>query len=361
MANKALKKAVEKRYTALREPGSFTSVSKLRHHHFKKTQLKNIALALEDVDAYTRHKPYKRRFTRHKTQTWSIDRQWQIDLIDMRDGEKENGGMKYILTGIDVFSRYAFAEPVHSKKASDVLTAFKKMTKKRKPEKVQCDKGKEFHNKLFKEYIESEDITMFTSENDDVKCALVERFNGTLQGKLWRCFSYFNNYNWTDILDDVVHSYNHTIHSTLGVPPAKITAENSDALFYRLYEQPRQKNAIVPSLTLKKGSKVRMLAKERAFNRGYEPNWTEEIYTVDSLTPKGYQLKDELGEEIKGTFYQPEVQKVQVRAGRRYDIEKVVKYRGSGKARQGLVKWKGYGDKFNTWEPVKNITKWRSQ
>ena len=103
-----------------------------------------------------------------------------------------------------------------------------------------------------------------------------------------------------------------------------------------------------------------MLAKERAFNRGYEPNWTEEIYTVDSVNRKGYQLKDELGEEIKGTFYQPEVQKVQVRAGRRYDVEKVLKYKGSGKKRLALVKWKGYGDKFNTWEPVKNIKKWRS-
>ena len=84
MVHKTLKKAVEKLYTSVREPGSFTSVSKLRHHHFKKTKLKNIAEALEDVDAYTRHKPYKRRFTRHKTQTWGIDRQWQLDLIDIQ-------------------------------------------------------------------------------------------------------------------------------------------------------------------------------------------------------------------------------------------------------------------------------------
>ena len=104
-----------------------------------------------------------------------------------------------------------------------------------------------------------------------------------------------------------------------------------------------------------------MLAKERTFNRGYEPNWTEEVYTVDKVTKKGYQLKDELGEEIKGTFYQPEVQKVRVHGQKRYDIEKVLKYRGTGRRRQGLVKWKGYGDKFNTWEPVTNIKKWRLQ
>lgn len=360
MAHNTLKKSVKKLYTSVREPGSFTSVSKLKHHHFKKTKLKNIAEALEDVDAYTRHKPYKRRFPRHKTQTWGIDRQWQLDLIDMRESEKENKGMQYILAGIDVFSRYGFAEPVRSKKATDVLAAFKKMTLERKPKKIQTDKGKEFLNKTLRTHLEKEKIEFFTGENDDVKCALAERFNATLQGKLWRCFTFFNNYKWLDILPDIVHSYNHTIHKTLGVPPAEINSKNSDVLFYRLYEKPSPKNR-VPHLSLKKGSKVRMLAKERVFNRGYEPNWTEEIYTVDDVSPRGYHLKDELAEEIKGAFYQPEVQKVQVRARKRYDIEKVLKYRGSGAKRQALVKWKGYGDKFNSWEPAKNVKKWHLQ
>ena len=157
------------------------------------------------------------------------------------------------------------------------------MTAVRKPEKIQTDKGKEFLNKTLQAHLEKEGVEFFTGENDDVKCALAERFNATLQGKLWRCFAYFNNYKWVGILPDVVHSYNHTIHKTLGAAPAQITAKNSNALFYRLYEKPPQKKR-VPRLSLKKGSKVRMLAKERAFNRGYEPNWTEEIYTVDNIT-----------------------------------------------------------------------------
>ena len=47
MADKALKKAVVDRYTLLRETGSFTSVSKLQHHHFRKIKLKNIAECLD--------------------------------------------------------------------------------------------------------------------------------------------------------------------------------------------------------------------------------------------------------------------------------------------------------------------------
>lgn len=357
MAHKALKKDVLRFYTDPEQPGSFTSVSKLQRHHFKKTKKKNIEQALEDVDAYTRHKPYKRRFPRRKTQTWGIDKQWQLDLIDMREFSKENKGYQYILAGIDVFSRYGFGQPVKSKRADDVTEAFKKMSKERKPQQIQTDKGKEFVNKIFKKHCENQDINFFTGENDDVKCALAERFNSTIQGKMWRCFSHFNNYKWVDLLPDLVKSYNLTYHKTLGAAPSDINKNNSEVLFYRLYDQPQKKE--VPVLKLKKKNQVRMLKTKKTFNRGYEPNWTEEIYTVDGVSPKGYHLKDLLGEEIKGSFYEPEVQKVQARHGRRYDIEKIVKYRGKGKRREAFIKWKGYGDKFNTWEPVKNIGKWR--
>jgi hypothetical protein len=359
MAYNALKKAVIKKYTTPVEPGSFTSSSKIGKQHFKGTELKHIEQALENVDAYTKHKRYQRRFPRRKTQTYGIDRQWQTDLIEMIPFAKENKGYKYILVAIDVFSRQAFAQPLKSKKSLDVLEGFEVMTKDRKPHSLQSDKGKEFLNTKFQDYLKDNDIDFFTGENDDVKCALAERFNSTLQSKLWRYFTYVNTYKWYDVLQPMIKSYNNTYHKTLGCTPAEVTPENSNTLFYRLYEQAPKKT--LKALTLKKGEKVRMLKKKKTFNRGYEPNWTEELFSIDRVKATGYKLKDTLGEEIKGTFYQPEVQKVAASRSKRYDIETVLKYRGRGRTKQGLVKWKGYGEKFNTWEPVKNITKWRSQ
>ena len=359
MAYKALKKQVYKKYTTLNEPGSFTSASKIKKHHFKDTTIKHIDQALENVDAYTKHKPYHRRFPRRKTQTWGIDSQWQVDLIDMQPFSTSNKSYRYILAGIDVFSRYGFAQPILSKKSMDVLDGFKKMIQERQPDSIQSDLGKEFLNKYFQEFLKEEGIHFFTGHNDDVKCALVERFNSTLQNKLWRYFTFKNTYTWYDVLPQLVESYNNTYHKTIGGAPSQVTPENSDILFYRLYEQPAKKPK--KKLTLKKGDKVRMLKKKKTFNRGYQPNWTEEVFDIAVVKPTGYNLIDGMREEIKGTFYQPEVQKVAVSPSKRYDIEKVLKYRGSGKRRQGLVKWKGYGDKFNTWEPVRNIKKWHSQ
>ena len=359
MAYTALKREVVKKYTTAGVPGSFTSPSKIQKQHFRGTELKHIKEALETVDAYTKHKSYQRRFPRRKTQTWGIDKQWQLDLIDMQKLSKFNDKYNYILVGIDVFSRYAFAQPIKSKKSMDVLDGFKAMTKSRSPENVQTDKGTEFLNKYFQEYLKDSNIHFFTGENDDVKCALAERFNSSLQSKLYRYFTWKNTYRWIDILPDIVKSYNHTFHKTLGGTPSQVTPENSDILFYRLYEKPPKKP--VKRLSMKKGDKVRMINKKKAFSRGYEPNWTEELFLIDRVKPTGYNLKDTLQEEIKGTFYEPELQKVIASLSKRYDVEEVLKYRGSGTRRQGFVKWKGYGDKFNTWEPVKNIKKWRSQ
>lgn len=274
----------------------------------------------------------------------------------MQPFQKYNNGCKYILVAIDVFSRYAFAQPIKNKTGNDVLEAFKKMTHEREPRYVQTDKGKEFINKTVQAYLKKKNIMFFTSENDDIKCALAERFNATLQGKMWRYFTHRNTFRFIDVLQDLVYSYNHTIHQALGgISPSEVNAENAERLFYHLYERPRVKDLVQP--TYKKGDPVRLLKTKKTFNRGYEPNWSEELFTIDNVSPRGYNVTDTSGEAIKGHFYPAEVQKVRSSPRKQFDIEKILKYRGRGRTREAFVKWKGYSDKFNSWEPVKNIQK----
>lgn len=364
MVYKTLKKNAIQHFTAVRDPASFTSASKLRKHYFKNTALKHVEDALQSVDAYTKHKPFKRRFPRRKTLTWGIDKQWQMDLIDMQPFKKYNKGYAYIMVAIDVFSRFAFAQPLKSKKGQDVTDAFELMTVTRTPMYIQTDKGKEFLNKHFQEHLKKKGITFFTGENSDIKCSLAERFNSTLQGKMWRYFTHYGTYTYIDVLQDLVHSYNHTFHTTLGGRPVDVNHNNAHRLFYHLYERVspleiKKKENLQEETPIKKGQKTRILRTKKTFNRGYEPNWSEEIFSVSKPDYiRGYALEDALKEPIKGWFYRPQVQKVQVSPRKRYTVEKILEYRGKGKKREALIKWKGYGDKFNSWEPVRNIQKW---
>lgn len=63
-------------------------------------------------------------------------------------------------------------------------------------------------------------------------------------------------------------------------------------------------------------------------------------------------MEDMLKVEIKGWFYPQQVQKVKVNPRKRYVI---LKYHGKGSKKEALIKWKGYGENFNTWEPYKNV------
>ena len=63
------------------------------------------------------------------------------------------------------------------------------------------------------------------------------------------------------------------------------------------------------------GDKVRISKyKRKVFDKGYTPYWSEEILTVDKIqytNPITYKLKDLNNEEIKGSFYEPELLKAQ--------------------------------------------------
>ena len=75
--------------------------------------------------------------------------------------------------------------------------------------------------------------------------------------------------------------------------------------------------------------------------------------TVDKMqytNPITYKLKDLRGEDIQGSFYEPELLKAKQDVFR---IDKVI--RRDYKKKQALVKWKGYSDDFNSWIPMKDL------
>ena len=361
------KRGVVAKYTDLKAPASFTGVSKLRKHHFRDRKSVAIRDALGSLDAYTKHKPVRRKFVRNKTITGAIDQQWQLDLMDMQGLASDNDGFRYVLTAIDVFSRYAWAAPIKSKGGAAVTEAFETITTERHPRYVQTDKGKEFLNKTFQDHLKSRDIEFFTGENDDIKASLVERLNRTLKEKLWRYFTHKRTYRYVDVLDKVVSSYNRTHHKTLNMAPADVNAENSEAVFYRR-DLPTEKQikkmwkktdlggsdsqVVVP------GDRVRMLSTKGPFRKGYEGHWKEEVVNVArTLGNRGFELKDDTGEEIKGVWYPEEVQKVsKSRYNDTYFIDKVLRYKTVKGKRLAFVRWVGYDDKFNEWIPVNQIS-----
>ena len=107
------------------------------------------------------------------------------------------------------------------------------------------------------------------------------------------------------------------------------------------------------------GDHVRISHLKTIFTRAYDETYTGELFKVSKRYYRGtipvYRLKDMLDEEIKGTFYQSELQKVDMDPDQTWKIEKVLKSRGKGQNKQYLVKWKYYPTKFNSWVKASDL------
>ena len=264
--------------------------------------------------------------------------------MDMQAFSKFNRGVRYLLAVIDVFSKYGWLIPFKDKTGKSVASALKTIFKERKPEKMWVDKGKEFFNKDVKDLIE-----LYSTENEE-KSSVVERWIRTMKEKMWKYFSAKSTNIYMNVLSDLVKEYNNTRHSSIKMTPVKASKkENKLTVWRNLYPEHLEIHDIKPKFSI--GDKVRISKKKKIFEKGYTTRWTEEIFTIVEVkhtSPITYKIADLNGEEIKGTFYEPELQKTSQELFR---TEQVIK-RGKTKS---LVKWKGYSDDFNSWVDNKDI------
>lgn len=208
-------------------PASFSGLSSLTktYNKINKSTKNNLKEWILNQETYTLHKPLIKKFRREKVKVSGIDDLWQVDLVDVSKLSRENKGHKFLLTVIDVFSKHAWVQPLINKTGESILSAFIKIVKARKPNKIQSDKGTEFLNSLVQKYFKDLDIHFYTT-NSELKASVVERFNRTLKEKMWRYFTHKKNNKYIEVLQDLVNSYNNTYHRTIETKPLLVTTKN---------------------------------------------------------------------------------------------------------------------------------------
>jgi len=292
----------------------------------KNVQFKNKKIVLALIDdwfsqnrAHAVHKTQKKKFKRSNVIVKGIMSQLQMDLVDMQSFVKENKGYRYILTLIDVFSKKAWAFPIKDKGGQEVRRTLEKFFKslEKLPEKIQSDKGQEFRNKLVQALFDKNNIEHFSTENQETKAQVVERFQGTLQKALYKMFSVHGNHNWIEHLDAVMNGYNSRYHSSIGMKPNQVTPENEiNVVTWMNCKNPPTARV---KKHFKKGQIVLIAKASRTFTKGYKAQWTEELFKIHRIkntTPVTYIVKDMDGDIIEGSFYGEELQLIKTRKKR---------------------------------------------
>ena len=344
-----------KLYYSLSSPSSFASIKSL----YENAKKENPNVSLEEVKqwlseqlTYTLHRPVVRKFKTRPVVVYNMDEQWQADLVDLSKLSRYNKGYKYLLVVIDVLSKFLWVEPLHDKSGKELKRAFHAIFERggRTPKKLQTDKGTEFLNSIVQNFLREKNIIFFTT-NSERKSSIVERVNRTLKDLMFKYFEKHNTRVYHDVLQQLVSRYNNAYHRSIKMKPNEVTKENEPRVWITLYEgkllpkkQPAKENAF------KKGDTVRISIERGPFRKGYLERWSEEIFIIQSKidgNPIVYKLVDQAGEDIKGTFYARELQKVI--EPKAYRIEKVLRKKRDSSGRLiYLVKWKGYPDKFNS-------------
>lgn len=333
----------------------YSSLDKLYNSVKGRYRKSDVKTWLQKQDAYTMHKQARKKFKRNHYFVTNIDEIWQSDLNDMRALRKYNKNYSYLLTIIDIFSKFGWAVPLKDKQGKTVTKAFAQVFKnsKRKPSMLNTDKGKEYCNSQFQNFLKTHKVGFYTTQNPDTKAAVCERFNRTLKNKMWRYFTHKNTKTYINVLPRLLDSYNKSVHSSINKAPRDVNENNVLEVWKYLYkDMPRmwtQKNYS----TLNKGDKVRITRERGRFDKSYYGNWTREIFIVNKILkryPPVYKLKDLQNEEVKGVFYSQEIQKVTTPdKSSLYQVDKILKHRKTGSNHEVLVHWRGYPAKFRSW------------
>ena len=297
------------------------------------------------------HKPKRKNYPRRKIIVNHMNEIFAADLVEMQKFSKLNKGYRYLLTCIDIFSKFAWVITLKDKKGITIKNALEKIFNKRNPKFLWTDKGTEFYNKQVQDLLNENNIKLYSTNNSEIKSAALERFNRTFKNMMYKKFTENNNTIFYNILDELVNNYNNKYHSTIRMSPIEGSKKINENKIKNIYNFEKTKK---PG-KFKIGDRVRISLEKNIFEKGYDTNWTQEIFIIYDIKYSNvpyYYLKDLNNEKLDGTFYQEELQKT--KQDDLFIIEKILKTNKD----KIYVKWRGYDDSFNSWINKNTVTKY---
>ena len=187
-----------------------------------------------------------------------------------------------------------------------------------------------------KSWLEKNDIEMYSTHNEG-KSVVAERFIRTIKNKIYKHMTSVSKNVYTGKLDDIVNEYNNTKDRTTKMKSIDVK-DNTYIDFGKEVNDNDHK--------FKVDDDVRISKYKNIFAKGYTPNWSEEIFVIKNIkntVPWTYVIDDLNAEEITGTFFEEELQKI---VKQKLRIKKLIKKKGD----KLYVKWKGYDNSFNSYK-----------
>ena len=210
-----------------------------------------------------------------------IDEIWSIDLADFSDYKTSNNkGFRYIFIIIDNFSKYLWTIPLKNTYSQTITNEFSNiLTKsKRKPNKIESDRGSEFYNSIFQNFLKSKNIQHY-SRFTDKGPSIAERVIRTIRNLLKKPVFEKGNADWISELPSVIRKYNNTIHHSIKMTPIQASKKANEKLVYSNLRDDRE----IRKPKFKLGDLVRTADIKRVISKGDSTNYSYKIYTITEV------------------------------------------------------------------------------
>ena len=349
---------LEKLYYKPDFPGSYTApqtfLKAVKKYYPEKQFPKGLVTNfVKSLNIYNTNRGYSRKFNRAKYICSYIGYQHQLDLISYEQWYKVNNGFRYILVSIDCLSKFAKGIALKNKQPSTVIKGIEKMYENSSyPSMFMTDGGSEFTSNLSRNFYKRVGVKFFTSRNE-TKAAIVERFIKTIRTRIERNFRKIGRKDWLSFYQKFITAYNNGYHRGIKMAPAEVTPENQIQVFDNLMSNDKPITMITPKFKFRVGDAVKLLDSKKLFSRAYTSTWTAEYFIISKRYLRQnipvYEIEDERGNEISGTFYSKELFKVKPQEDPSYEIEKVLKSKKIRGVEYLLIKWMNYNSSFNSW------------
>ncbi|KAL3094551.1 hypothetical protein niasHS_005221 [Heterodera schachtii] len=337
---KSIENVLDRLYNDPKSPAAFAGVDRLwleaKKELGNKIRKSDVRYYLEGHRTYTLMRPRRINFPRARTTSAGFMTDCQVDLADFQALSRHNSGNRYLMVVIDVLSKRIFVTPLRTKKSDDMVEGFKRVfsTMPMKPHRIFSDKGTEFRNQQLKKLFDEEEVEKYESTHSEKKAALAERAIRQIKNRVYRYFAQTKTLNWVDVIYKIVNGINNSPSRVHGMRPIDVNFKNSQSVWEKMFGEDqhralfgrhRKRTKFVP------GQTVRMSIAKGQFEKGYIPNYGDEILEIEAVKrhkkPMQYKLRDAKGEKFKGFFYPEELAPVRRDTETTYRIERVFRKR----------------------------------
>ena len=238
---------------------------------------KNIKKIINEIYS----KPPKKNYDTNKTNVYYIDDIWSLDILHLKDyGPENNRGYRYVSVIRDNFSKFGWVVPLKNKNAQTIKDSFAHIliSSKRKPNLIESDRGKEFYNNIFQDFLNKNDIKLY-SRNSSVGAVFAERFNRTIRDLLKKIVFQQGDAKWIDVLPKITKQYNNRIHSSTKLTPIQASLKKNEGYVYKNLLDKRKK--MKPKFQI--NDLVRTADLKKTFSKGDTTNWSYKLYKITEI------------------------------------------------------------------------------